>query len=91
MSASTEGNPQWLLRLEAAQVQLKPESYVYWLQNKAAAYGVPQDVIDAQLARVTSAPVTQTVEDAAKEVIPEEVTQEEEQPVKRKRKKVSEE
>lgn len=56
MSASTQGTPEWLLRLEAAQVQLKPDNYLYWLKTKAVEYGVPDDVIKSQMERIIGVP-----------------------------------
>lgn len=52
MSASTQGNPEWLLRLEQAQFQLRGENYAYWLVTKGREYGVPEEVIDNELLRL---------------------------------------
>ncbi len=49
MSASTEGTPAWMLRLEQAQFQLKRENYITWLLTKGEYYGIPDYVIKSQL------------------------------------------
>jgi N-acetyl-anhydromuramyl-L-alanine amidase AmpD len=51
MSASTEGTPEWLMRLEQAQAQLKPENYINWLLEHAPKHGIPANVIESQLER----------------------------------------
>ena len=52
MSASTQGTPHWLMRLEQAKDQLKTENYITWLLTKADEHGIPDEVIKAQLASV---------------------------------------
>lgn len=49
MSASTQGTPHWLMRLEQAKDQLKTENYITWLLTKAEEHGIPDEVIKAQL------------------------------------------
>ena len=50
-SASTQGTPPWLLRLEQAREQLKDDNYITWLLTKGKEHGIPDDIIDAQLMR----------------------------------------
>lgn len=51
-SASTQGTPPWLLRLEQAREQLKDDNYITWLLTKGKEHGIPDDIIDAQLMRL---------------------------------------
>lgn len=51
MSASTEGTPSWLLRIEQIQSQLTTENYITWLLTKAKDHDIPDEVIEAQLER----------------------------------------
>jgi len=51
-SASTQGTPPWLLRLEQAREQLKDDNYINWLLTKGKEHGIPDDIIDAQLKRL---------------------------------------
>ena len=51
-SASTQGTPPWLLRLEQAREQLKDDNYIGWLLTKAKEHGIPDDVINEQLKRL---------------------------------------
>lgn len=51
MSASTQGTPSWLLRLEQIQSQLTAENYITWLLTKAKEHDIPDEVIKAQLER----------------------------------------
>lgn len=51
-SASTQGTPSWLLRLEQIQDQLKPEDQIKWLRTKGKEHGIPDEVIAAQLDRL---------------------------------------
>jgi len=51
MSASTQGTPSWLLRLEQIQSQLTTENYITWLLTKAKEHDIPDEVIEAQLER----------------------------------------
>ncbi len=67
MSASTQGTPDWLLRLEQAQMQLKPENYATWLLTKAKEHGIPDEVINAQLLRLGYEPLQ--FEDVPEEVL----------------------
>lgn len=76
MTASTEGTPSWLLRLEQAQMQLKPDNYVQWLLTKAPEHGIPQEVITAQLERMGIQSVavdTPSAEQATEEEVATEV------------------
>ena len=68
MSASTEGTPEWLLRIEQVSQQLKPENYVAWLLTKAKDHGIPDEVIEAQLER--NGYVATEEEDVAEELQP---------------------
>ena len=49
-SASTQGTPPWLLRLEQAREQLKDDNYITWLLTKGKEHGIPDDIIDAAAA-----------------------------------------
>ena len=49
MSSSTEGTPEWMLRLEQAQFQLQSANFVTWLLTKGEYYGIPDYVIKSQL------------------------------------------
>lgn len=49
MSASTQGTPSWLLRLEQAKDQLKLDNYITWLLTRASDYDIPDEVIQVQL------------------------------------------
>lgn len=51
MSASTQGTPSWLLRIEQIQSQLTTENYITWLLTKAKEHDIPDEVIKAQLER----------------------------------------
>ena len=51
MSASTQGTPSWLLRIEQIQSQLTTENYITWLLTKAKDHDIPNEVIEAQLER----------------------------------------
>lgn len=51
MSASTEGTPEWMLRLEQIESQLTTENYITWLLTKAKEHDIPDEVIKAQLER----------------------------------------
>ena len=51
MSASTQGTPSWLLRIEQIQSQLTTENYITWLLTKAKDHDIPDEVIEAQLER----------------------------------------
>jgi hypothetical protein len=51
MSASTQGTPFWLMRLEQIKDQLTTENYIWWLLTKAEEHDIPAEVIKAQLER----------------------------------------
>ena len=51
MSASTQGTPAWLMRMEQANAQLKRENYITWLLTRGKEHDIPDEVIAAQLER----------------------------------------
>ena len=85
MSASTQGNPEWLLRLEQAQFQLRGENYSYWLVTKGREYGVPEAVIENELLRLGVTKVDTVPLNTEEQVKKEEAPQVEEAPRKRGR------
>lgn len=70
MSASTQGTPAWLVRLEQAQMQLQGDGLIHWLKNIAPEHGVPQEIIEAQLGRLGVATQQQKAETVAEPVAP---------------------
>lgn len=74
MSASTEGTPEWLIRIEQVSQQLKPENYATWLLTKAKEHGIPDEVINAQLLRLGHEPLQ--FEDVPEEVLQAEFVEE---------------